>query len=310
MLPLSTVTAHKTMEPKKKQSSSVESDKLSHMLELANLVKEIARAGQPSKGNKELAKHPVIKSADRVINGLKSANCEIEYYLKPYRTEIYPKNREIILKSKADPEWLTEVLINAYLGNPKLNICLCISMAMNTAFKMRKAIETKYKNINDREEALLGLHGTYVYMLYYKFLVVIVDALGEDHRDVTRLRSIIEKVKDLCPINSDDSDGSGEESGEGKSLGKTVSSLSGDKKSTKEIEKTVGSIIGNTDAINKMKNVMEKINKSGKSNPLEDDETIIEAVREVGPMFRDMFENINKDMKGDEESSSGSEESE
>lgn len=291
------------MESSKKQSTNTDAEKIAHMLELAELVKEITRVAQPTKGNKELTKHPVIRPANRIVDGLKAANCVIESYLKPYRLDIYPKNKEIILKKKEDPEWMTDVLITAYLGDPKLKACLCISMAMNTAFKLRKAIETKYKNVNDREEALLGVHGTYPYLLYLKFLIVVCDAIGQDHRDISRLSNIIEKLKDMLPGMSDNSD-SDSESSDGPSLGRTVSGIAGEKKSTKDIERTVSGIIGNKDSIDKMKDVMQRLNKGG--NPLENTDLIVEAVTEVGPMFKDMFENMTKNMNNEDDSEESS----
>lgn len=294
------------MEPKKSASSkkakSASREKIDNMLALAHLVKEIIKSGQPKhKGIKSPSDHPCIKSVDRIIKGLEGANCKIEFYLKPYRETIYAEHRSAFLKSQT-PLWLTEFTIKAYLGDPKLDAYVAISMAMNTAVKLRKAIEErKYSNPNDKEEALGHFHCLYQSLLYYRLLVVIIDSLGPDHKDVSKLNSIVEKFKDQSGMGSDESSSESSEDGR-PSLGKTLSKHAGEKHSTKEIEKTVSQIMGSKDAIVKVKDVVGRLGSEG--NPLENKELLAETVAAVGPMFSDMFKNMAANANKDEETSS------
>ena len=299
---------------KKKDSKArkIVLQKVDNMKALALLVKEIIETGLPRqpKGSKTNV-HPGVRTAENVIKGLLSANCKIEYYLPAYE-KIYTTHKRAILKSRSNLYWMTEIVVKAELGDAKSGVCLNLSMAMNSAMKMRKAIEDKkYSNPNDKDEAFGNYKFVYVSLLHYRLLTVIIDAIPPDHADIDKLTELMEEFKAETHLNSDESDS--ESSDESKpSLGKTVSELSGDKITSKGIENIIGSFASNASAFEKVKEVVTNM-KATDGNPLENTELLTSTVTSIAPIFNTMFTDManaqKKKVSSSSEDDSGSDES-
>jgi hypothetical protein len=291
---------------KKSKSSKIVLQKTENMKALAFLVKEIIETGLPkqskgSKANKDV--HPGVRSATNVINGLSSANCKIECYLSSYES-IYNTHRKLILKSSTDLYWMTTIVVKAELGGPKSGVCLNLSMAMNSAMKMRKAIEEKrYSNPNDKDEAFGNYKYGYVTLLHYRLLAVIIDSLPEYHDDMNKLKRLLEAFKKETHLNSDESNSDDESDDDKPSLGKTVSELSGDKITSKGIENIIGSFANNASAFEKVKEVVSNM-KATDGNPLENTELLTSTVTSIAPIFNSMFSDMANAQKKKQSSSS------
>lgn len=281
------------------------------MKSLALLVKEIIETGlsQEGKGKGKRSgshdvQHPGIKSASNVLRGLSSANCKIEYYLSAYE-KIYATHKKQLFNSASNPGWMTEIVVKAELGDSRNGVCLNLSMAMNSAIKMRKAIEDKkYANPNDRDEAYGNYKYSYVDLLYYKLIIVIIDALPEGNSDIKKLTKLADEFKSRTYLNS--SSTSEDESDDSKpSLGKTVSEISGDKISSKALENMIGTFANNASALEKVKDVVANI-KPGDGNPLENTELLTSTVTSIAPIFSNIINDMAKAQKKASESSSES----
>lgn len=285
--------------------------KIENMKALGLLVKEVIETGIPRQRGaktKPTTEHPGVKAAIMIIKGLNSANCKIEFYLKPYAT-IFAENRRDIFASATELYWMTPIVVKAHLGDPKHHAYLHLSMAMNSAMKMRKTIdEKKYNNPNDKEEALGDYKYGYVDLLHYRFLAVVIDALGEDHKDVTRLQGLLEKFKALTHLGAESSDDEASDD-EKPSIGKTISKLAGEKHSTKGIEKAVNSMVSNTDVFENVKNIVKDMGAT-EGNPLENTELLVKTVTSMAPIFTGMFEGMSQSQNGKDSSESGSESAE
>ena len=296
------------------KTDKVNAKKVENMKALALLVKEVIETGLPKqpktvKVNKEV--HPGVRCANNVIKGLSSANCKIEYYLVSY-ANIHTANRKQILKSEDDLYWMTEKVIKAELGESKNGVCLNLSMAMNSAMKMRKAIEMKkYANPNDKDEAYGNYKYGYVNLLHYRFLVVVIDSLPDGHKDISALSELVASFKSNTHLCSDSS--SGDDSDESKpSIGKTATEIAGEKMSSKSIEKMIGTFANNAAAFEKVKDVVTNL-KATEGNPLENTELLTSTVTSIAPIFNNMFTEMAKSQQANdsnsEESESGSEDS-
>jgi hypothetical protein len=287
--------------------NAVEKKYLGNLKSFALLVKEILETKQDEKISSKTKKqtNPLIEAANRYIKSLDTANCNVSIHHKLY-TEYYKDYSKYILKSDKNPSWMNEQKnsINIQLGKgtafENKNITLKISVACNTALKMKSDIDdTEYDNPNDREEAM----GNYVYqfvdLFYYRLLMVIRDALevsDEEHPDLKKIDKLIlhHREKTHLKPSSGSSSSSDEDTGAA-GIGNFLKNVTGSQNfPSKSITKTLEDITSNPEVKDKLATTFDTIEKKSKGNKKLDGKEMFSSVMEdLAPALGGIFDVIS-----------------
>ena len=238
---------------------------ISNLRELIELVLQILRSA-PSyrrrveeanrrRGGGRLKEGTLIENSARYQGLLKLPTFKIEW-LHPSYDELYTTHRKEILNSIEDDDeddktcmdWMCNKIVEIHYGKnkpevAKRNYILTISSAYNEAKKMRDEVDnTKYKNANDKKTAMSEPEYTYAESLHYRLIMVILDALGDEHKDCNKLIKIRDIFAKKAGISeSEESDSDSDESNEFVS---ELTKMTGGKVTNKDTKKIFKGVIG------------------------------------------------------------------
>ena len=231
--------------------------------------------------------------------------------------DLYDKFREDILRSLRDEDkkpstgsrprpymdWMCGKTIEIFFGAgieelKKKNLRLRISGAYDEAVEIRVKVDSKnYNNPNQRDKARGEFNYTYGEILHYQFLVVIIDALGKEHKDHSVLNDIANEFKSRTYLRDTSDDSSASSSEEGGGMGDMVANITGQKMKKGEAEHIISTFTKDGNIVKTMGTLFKDIKNLKTDNPNEDPSKGIENImHSMAPTFAAFAAGLGKTM--------------
>jgi hypothetical protein len=242
--------------------------------------------------------------------------------------ELYEKFRHKILKSGDDKvndddkgvkntpniDWMCNETVEIFFGSKlpalkKKNIRLRISNAYSDAVALREEIDSNtYPNVNAKAKAKGDHNYVYSEIIQYEFLVVVIDAIGKDHKDFKRLTDIASEFKTLARMDENSNEDASEDSNDMSSM---IKGITGENVKSSDATKIMKTFTRDGNMIKTMSDVFGEIKQVHSKNPdAEPGAGMEEIIIRMAPRFAQFGSQITsviKEFKKDESSESESE---
>lgn len=213
-------------------------------------------------------------------------------------------------------DWMCNDTVEIFFGSKipalkKKNLRLRISNAYSDAVALREEIDCNdYLNVNARAKAKGEPNYVYSEIIHYELLVVIIDALGKDHKNYKKLSEIASEFKTSARMDEKSTEDSNDEEGSD-DMGKMISGITGEKVKTKDAAKIMKTFTRDGSMIKTMGDVFGEIKEVHSKNPNADpgagmEEIIVRMAprfAQFGSQIRGVMTNFAKDESSDSESS-------